>query len=303
MEEQRGHLFCFGYGYCSDYLGYALQRQGGWVISGTTRDEEKKNILCQRGISAHLFDYSRPLANPSLFLDKVTHVLISTPPDDSGDPTFNIHAEDILKIPALQWVGYLSSTSVYGNREGGWVDETSTIAPTSKRGSRRAIAESQWLSLFQNGGFPVHVFRLAGIYGPGRSALDSVRAGIARRIEKPGHAFSRIHVDDIADILTASMGRPNPGAIYNVADDLAAPSHEVIAYACKLLGISPPPLIPFGQSDMPPMAQSFYADNKRVSNEKIKKELGISLKHPDFRSGLHACLEAEEFMKKKSLSG
>lgn len=303
MEKQKKHLFCFGYGYCGDYLGHALQRSDNWTISGTTRDEEKRNILSRRGISAHLFDYTRPLANPRSFLNGVTHILISTPPDDGGDPTFNIHADDILGIQTLQWVGYLSSTSVYGDREGGWVDETTNVAPTSKRGSRRAAAESQWLSLFKDNGLPVHIFRLAGIYGPGRSALDSVRAGIARRIEKQGHAFSRIHVEDIVNVLTASIKKPDPGAIYNVADDSAAPSHEVIAYACELLNIPPPPLIPFGQSDMPPMAQSFYADNKRVSNDKIKRDLEVSLNYTDFRSGLRACIEAEEFIKKKSSSG
>jgi nucleoside-diphosphate-sugar epimerase len=223
----------------------------------------------------------------------VTHLLVSTPPDDHGDPTFLMHADDILALPTLKWVGYLSSTGVYGDRDGGWVDESSEVRPTSKRGSRRAKAEDQWMSLFFKNGLPVHIFRLAGIYGPGRSALDSVRAGVARRIDKPGHAFSRVHVDDIVQVLIASMNKPNPGAIYNIADDNAAPSHEVIAHACELLGLAPPPLIPFDEADMVPIARSFYADNKRVRNDRIKNELGVELLYPDYRSGLAACLAWE----------
>ncbi len=199
----------------------------------------------------------------------------------------------MLKIPTLRWAGYLSSTSVYGDREGGWVDEDSELRPNSKRGSRREKAEAQWVSLHKDEGFPVHIFRLAGIYGPGRSALDSVRAGVARRIDKSGHAFSRVHIDDIVQTLLASMEKPNPGRIYNVCDDEAAPSHKLIAYACEMLGLPVPALIPYDQADLAPMARSFYSDNKRVRNNRIKEELGVTLKHPDFRSGLQACLEQE----------
>lgn len=266
----------------------------GWRVAGTTRDQEKKAQMQQAGIRAFLFDYRKPLNDPAMFLDGVTHLLISTPPDDMGDPTFAMHADDILRVPSLRWVGYLSSTGVYGDRMGGWVDEQSEVRPTTKRGSRRARAEDQWLSLFFKNGLPVHVFRLAGIYGPGRSALDSVRAGVARRIEKKGHAFSRIHVEDIVQVLRASIARPNPGAIYNLADDNAAPSHEVIAHACQMLGIEPPPLIPFEEADMVPMARSFYADNKRVRNNRIKDELGVILKYPDYRAGLAGCLAYEQ---------
>ncbi len=140
----------------------------------------------------------------------------------------------------------------------------------------------------------MHRFRLAGIYGPGRSALDSVRAGVARRINKPGHAFSRIHVEDIVQVLMASMARPNPGAAYNVCDDVPVPSHEVIAYACGMLGLEPPRLIPYDEADMAPIARSFYSDNKRVSNERIKTDLGVQLRYPDYKLGLEACLEAEK---------
>lgn len=294
MSGNGKHLFCFGYGYSCDYLGDALGQAGGWTISGTTRDPEKKALMKKRGIKAFVFDYEKPLNDPQLFFKDVTHLIISTPPGDAGDPVFLMHAEDILNIPTLEWIGYLSSTSVYGDRNGGWVDETSELRPNSRRGTRRARAEGQWWSLFEQNDAPVHIFRLAGIYGPGRSALDSVRAGVARRIDKPGHAFSRIHVDDIVQILLASMHQPRPGAIYNLADDCAAPSHEVIRHACELLDLTPPPLLKFHEADMAPIARSFYADNKRVHNDLIKQELGVTLKYPDYRLGLQACLDAEQ---------
>jgi len=293
MPNTDNHLFCFGYGYCCDYLGASLQNTGDWRISGTTRDNDKKAQLRARGIKTWLFDYQKPLGDPAAFFEGVTHLLISTPPDDDGDPAFNIHAADIAAIPSLRWIGYLSSTSVYGDHAGGIVNESFGAEPRSKRGSRRARAEAQWMSLFHNYNLPVHIFRLAGIYGPGRSALDTIRAGLALRIDKPGHIFSRIHVEDIVAALHASMRTPNPGTIYNLADDCPAPSHEVIAYACELLGMTVPPLIPYEEADLTPMARSFYSDNKRVSNERIKQDLGITLKYPDYKSGLQGCLATE----------
>lgn len=286
-------LFCFGYGYSCDFLGNALRKQGDWTIAGTTRDSDKKALLQQSGVKAYIFDYSKPLSDVKLFLEDTTHLLISTPPDDEGDPTFLMHGEDIAAMEGIEWIGYLSTTGVYGNRNGEWVDERSEVRPSSKRGTRRAIAEEQWLSLYERYGLPVHVFRLAGIYGPGRSALDSVRAGVARRIDKPGHVFSRIHVEDIANVLMASMAKPHPGGIYNLCDDHAAPSHEVIDYACTLLGLNSPPLIPFDAADMAPIARSFYNDNKRVHNNRIKEELGVQLLYPDYKAGLSACMEWE----------
>ena len=292
---QSQNIFCFGYGYCCDYLGHELVRQGGWRVGGTTREAEKRELLKARHIDAHLFNFETPLPDPGYILNDTTHLLISTPPDDEGDPTFVAHAQDILKLKSLQWVGYLSTTGVYGDRQGEWVDETSESRPSSKRGSRRKKAEDQWLSLFQAHGLPVHIFRLAGIYGPGRSALDSIRAGMARRISKPGHVFSRIHVEDIVRVLMASMATPHPGSVYNVCDDEAAPSHEVIAYACEILGRPVPELIPFEQANLPPMAASFYNDNKRVRNNRIKEDLGVELKYKTYREGLQGCLDAEEY--------
>ncbi|PCJ97894.1 MAG: NAD(P)-dependent oxidoreductase [Zetaproteobacteria bacterium] len=276
-------------------MGHELMQRGGWRISGTTRDPDKRKALRARGVNAHLFDYDAPLPDPLYILRDVTHLLICTPPSGEGDPSFNLHAQDILDLPNLEWVGYLSTTSPYGDRGGKWVDEKSEARPITKRGSRRLNVERQWLSLFEAYQLPVHIFRLAGIYGPGRSALDSVRSGIARRIDKPGHAFSRIHVEDLVQILLASMQTPSAGELYNVCDDMPAPSHEVIEYACRLLGIEPPPLLSFHEVDLAPIAISFYADNKRVRNDKMKDLLDITLKYANYKVGLEACLEAENY--------
>lgn len=289
-------LFCFGYGYTCTFLGEALKKRGhDWKLSGTTRSIKKRTALREIGIETHIFDKEKPLADPNLWLKGTTHLLISTPPDHEGDYAFEIHAEDILHLmPDIQWIGYLSTTGVYGDRDGGWVDETSEMRPSSIRGTRRLLAEEQWLSLFKDHGLPIHIFRLAGIYGPGRSAIDSVRVGIARRIMKAGHAFCRIHVEDLVSTLLASMNNPHPGQIYNVADDEAAPSHEVIAYASRLLGRDPPPLVRFEDANLAPITLSFYSDNKRVSNAKMKKDLGVELKYPNYRLGLEECLAIEK---------
>ena len=292
-------LFCFGFGYTCDGLADALRREGeDWQICGTTRDNEKRRFLRHQNIHSFLFDHDHPLEDAAHFLRGVTHILLSSPPGDDGDPVFLTHAADLLKIPTLEWVGYLSSTSVYGDRNGGWADEDAKLRPSNQRGSRRARAEGQWTSLLKGTSFPLHIFRLAGIYGPGRSALDSVRAGIARRIDKPGHAFSRIHVQDIVAALLASMSAPKheqaTAKIYNLADDLAAPSQEVIKYACEMLGIEPPPLLPYEETDMAPITRSFYADNKRIRNDRMKNDLGISLKYPTYKEGLAGCLERED---------
>lgn len=293
--EKTKKLFCFGYGYTCDYLGHELLQRGGWKLAGTTRDREKMESLRARSVESHIFDYQHPLADPHMMLKDVTHVVISTPANEEGDPAFLMHAQEILDIPTLEWVGYFSTTGVYGDRSGDWVDETSETRPSSKRGTRRKTAEKQWLSLFKAHELPVHIFRLAGIYGPGRSALDSVRAGVARRINKPGHSFARVHVEDIVRVVQASFEKPCPGEIYNVCDDLPAASHEVIEYACELLKRPPPPLVDFEEADLAPITRSFYMDNRRISNKKIHEALGVELKYEDFRKGLEGCLEAEEY--------
>jgi hypothetical protein len=277
MTSTDKKLFCFGYGYVCDFLGHALKEQG-WTVAGTSRDPDKREMMRNADVDAYLFDDERPLGDPLYVLKDVTHILISTPPGREGCPTYLAHGKMLSMLPNLQWVGYLSSTCVYGDRGGDWVDEYTETCPTSIRGTRRCKAEEQWRTLRRVEGLPVHVFRLAGIYGPGRSALDSVRVGIARRIQKDGQVFSRVHVDDIVDVVTKSIELPNAGAVYNVCDDNSAPAHEVISYACELLGRPVPPLVPIEDANLPPMALSFYSDNKRVHNERIKQELGIKLR-------------------------
>lgn len=283
----RNVLFCFGFGYSAQALAVRL-REHGWTIRGTCRSPEKAARLKEQGIDPYLFDRDTPLIDPQAALTGVTHLLSSVPPDDLGDPVLDNHAADIAGIDQLDWVGYLSTTGVYGDRNGDWVDEASPREPTGERGQRRVDAEDDWLKLWEAMGVPVHLFRLAGIYGPGRNALETVKAGKARRIVKPGQVFSRIHVDDIAAILKGSIDRPDPGAAYNCCDDNPAPPAEVIEFACRLLGIEPPQAIPFEDADLSPMARSFYRDNKRVSNERIKVDLGVELTWPDYRTALTA---------------
>lgn len=284
-------LFCFGLGFSARRLAADL-RPLGWTVAGTCRSDGMTAQMSEDGIECHLFDGAAPMAPlPDAFLE-ASHILSSVPPGTAGDPVLACHRDDIAKLLELDWVGYLSTTGVYGDCAGGWVDEDSELLPTGARGHRRLAAEEAWLDLWQTHDVPVHLFRLAGIYGPGRNALETVRAGRARRIDKPGQVFSRIHVDDIAQILAASIDNPDPGQAYNVCDDEAAPPEEVIAYACGLLGVEPPPLVPFEEAELSDMARSFYADNKRVSNARIKNALGVNLKWPNYRDGLKALLDA-----------
>ena len=284
------HLFCFGFGYSALALARRLITLG-WVVTGTCRSAEKATMLREAGFSATLFDREQPV--DARALDGVTHLLVSVPPDAAGDPVLTRHGNDIAALPGLSWLGYLSTTGVYGDRGGGWVDETAQLLPTGERGRRRVAAEQGWLRLWHDRGVPVHIFRLAGIYGPGRSAFDALRAGTAKRIDKPGQVFSRIHVEDLATVLVASIGQPRSGAVYNVCDDDAAPPEALVAHAATLLGVPQPPLVPLEDAGLSPMARSFYDDNKRVSNRLIKTELGVSLRYPDFRAGLAAILADE----------
>ena len=282
-------LFCFGLGYSALALARLVAAEG-WAVSGTCRSTEAAAALHRLGFSAELFDRGHPL--PADALRGVTHVLVSVPPDDAGDPVLDRHADDLAQ-PGLCWLGYLSTTGVYGDRAGGWVDESAAPAPTGERGRRRVLAETGWLDLWRRRAAPAHIFRLAAIYGPGRSPFAALRAGAAKRIDKPGQVFSRVHVEDLARVLRASMARPRPGAVYNVCDDDPAAPETVVAYAAKLLGIAAPPLVAFDQAGLSTMARSFYDDNKRVRNALIKRELDVGLRYPDYRAGLAAILAAE----------
>lgn len=282
-------MFVFGLGFSARALCKLLLAEG-WTVRGTTRSSEKALRLSEMGIEAHLFDAGQPLADLSV-LDGVTHLLASVPPGPDGDPVLIHHGPDLaVRAGEIRWAGYLSTTGVYGDRGGEWVDENAALDPATERGARRVVAEAAWCRLWREHGLPVHMFRLAGIYGPGRNALETVRRGKGRRVVKPGQVFSRTHVRDIAAVLAASMAQSNPGAAYNVCDDDPAPPQDVIAHACALLGVTPPPEIPFEEAELSEMARSFYAESKRVSNARIKDELGVELAYPDYRAGLKALL-------------
>lgn len=283
-----GTLFCFGLGYSAMALSRRLDA-AGWTIRGTCRKPARKAALGALGVSAALFDGATPM-DPADLLEGATHVLLSIPPGAEGDPAFRQHAEDIAAAGTVEWVGYFSTTGVYGNRDGDWVDETSDLRPGSERSQRRVDAERDWLTWGDRHGISVQIFRLPGIYGPGRSAVDQVKAGTARRISKPGHVFSRIHVEDIATAVAASIARPQPGGIYNVCDDEPAAPGDVVAYVCELLSREPPPEIPYDEADMSPMAKSFWSDNRRVRNDRMKEELGVRLDFPDYRLGIRGIL-------------
>jgi nucleoside-diphosphate-sugar epimerase len=279
-------LFCFGLGFSARALVPVAQAQG-FTVAGTCRSAEKHAVLRAEGIDAFLYGPDTPL-DPAA-LDGTTHLLTSVPPDAVGDPVIR-DLKSRLAALDLDWAGYLSTTGVYGDRGGEWVDETSPLTPSTERGQRRLRAEQEWTAL----GLPLHIFRLAGIYGPDRNQLASLRSGKAKRIVKLGQIFSRIHVDDIAATLAASIAKPAPGTAYNVCDDEPAPPQDVVTYAAELLGVPSPPEIPFEDANLSPMAKSFYTERKRVSNTRIHEHLGITLRHPTYREGLRALRDAGE---------
>jgi nucleoside-diphosphate-sugar epimerase len=277
-------LLAMGLGYSAAALSRRLLAQG-WRVIGTTRSPEKAARLQAQGIE--------PLIWPGTPLDgalaEATHILLSIAPDAAGDPVIAAEA-DALRAARPEWVGYLSTTGVYGDHDGGWVDETTPLTPGTARGRQRVLAEAQWQALAADQGWPLHIFRLAGIYGPGRGPFRKVKDGTAQRIVKPGQFFSRIHVEDIGQVLDASIHRPDPGAVYNVCDDDPSPPQDVLAHAAELLGLPIPPEVDIDKADMTPMARSFYAESKRVRNDRMKRDLGIRLLYPTYRDGLAALL-------------
>ncbi|MGH1464157.1 MAG: SDR family oxidoreductase [Cognatishimia sp.] len=278
-------LLSLGHGFSAQALAARLVPQG-WRVIGTTRKSDKLAELAAAGVEPVLWP-----CDLTPVLKGVTHILTSAGPDTQGDPILRAARPAIEAVKGqVRWVGYLSTTGVYGDHDGGWVDETSALDPATERGKRRVLAERQWLEISD---LPVHVFRLAGIYGPGRGPFAKLRKGIAQRVIKKNQVFSRIHVDDIAQVLEASMARPNPGRIYNVCDDDPQPPEVVIEYAAKLLGMPPPPAVAFEDAKMSPMARTFYSDSKRVRNDRIKDELGVRLKYPTFKATLDAMLAQE----------
>jgi len=283
-----GQLFCFGLGFSSQALAKRLLPQG-WDVAGTIRGEQEDSRA--KNISVCPFDGSHPTTEISEAISRATHLLITIPPQPSGDVVLENFAEEISRARHLQWIGYISSTGVYGDTQGEWVDESSPLLASTDRNRQRIEVESEWIKIGKEHGLPVMIFRCVGIYGPGRNLLVSVRQGRARRIDKPGLVFSRIHSEDLAQTLEASMKKPQPGETYNVSDDCPSPPAEAVEYACSLLGVEPPPLVSFEEAELSPTARGFYITNKRVSNKKIKQELGVTLRYSDYRSGLNELLK------------
>lgn len=275
-------LLSLGHGYTASALAARLVPMG-WTVIGICRTPSRATELRAAGVEPLFWP-----ADLAPALTRATHILASAAPDAGGDPFLSAAGAD-LRAARPQWVGYLSTTAVYGDHQGAWVDETTPTNPQSLRARQRVLAEQEWFA----SGLPVHIFRLAGIYGPGRGPFEKVRDGSARRIIKPGQVFSRIHVEDIAETLLASIARPNPGAIYNVCDDDPAPAEDVLSYAAHLLGLPEPPAVPYDEAEMTPLARSFYAESKRVRNDRIKAELGVTLRYPDYRAGLADLLKSQ----------
>jgi nucleoside-diphosphate-sugar epimerase len=285
-------LFAFGLGFSAETLAKRLFAKG-WQIAGTARDDAKVARLKAEGYDAVRFAGEAGNTAVARHLAGTTHLLHSIPPGPEGDPVLTHFREEIAALPSLEWVGYLSTVGIYGDQDGAWVDESTTPKPNSARTLARVASEKGWLAFGREIGVPVQVFRLAGIYGPGRSVFDKLKAGTARRIDKGGQVFSRIHVADIASVLEASIAHPRGGAIYNVADDEPAAPGDVVAYAAELMGVPPPPEVAFADADLSPMARSFYEGSRRIRNARIKSELGITLRYPTYREGLKALLAGE----------
>jgi nucleoside-diphosphate-sugar epimerase len=280
----KNHMLFLGFGFSAEALAKRLDADL-WHIAGTSRGAEGVKRIAALGYEGIHFDDLTTLD------ERITHVVTSVPPSPDGDPVLQkLSAELIRRAPQIQWLAYLSTTGVYGDHAGSWVDETTALTPNTDRGHRRVEAERQWLALHESHGLPVHLFRLAGIYGPGRNALLSMKEGTAKRVIREGQVFSRIHVEDIAGILQASIAKLNPGRAYNVADDEPCPPQDVITYAAELLNLPPPPEVPFEQAELSPMARSFFMDSKRVSNDRVKTELDYQFRYPNYRMGLKQLL-------------
>ena len=278
-------LFCFGLGYTATVLAERLSELPDVSIAGTRSRPEGIGLP---GVKVAAFQGDSRHADVVALLQGATHILVSIPPDLEGCPALRVFQQDLAKLGSLEGVGYLSTIGVYGDTHGDWVDEESPVRPASERSLRRWHAEKGWREFGRERGVRTEVFRLPGIYGPGRSVIESLRAGTARRIIKPGQVFNRVHVVDIARTLEAAMDQPTAYDTYNVVDDEPAPPQDVIVFGAELLGIQPPPEIAFDSAKLSPMAASFYAETKRVRNTRLKTALDFELLYPTYREGLLA---------------
>jgi len=280
-------LLCLGLGYTARALAHRLARRG-FAIDGSARTSEGAAAITAVGWQGHVLDGGRQSPRLDAALATASHLLISAPPEAAGDPVLLALGPAIAAAPSLGWIGYLSTVGVYGDHQGAWIDETTMPRDPGPRGQRRLAAEAGWLDLGARSGKRVEIFRLPGIYGPGRSAIDQVLAGTARRIIKPGQVFNRMHVDDIAGALEAALSGPARYQVYNLVDDEPAPPQDVLAFAAMLLGAPVPPAIDFEEARLTPMAASFYAESKRASNRRMKEALGYRPAYPTYREGLRA---------------
>jgi nucleoside-diphosphate-sugar epimerase len=284
-------LLIFGFGYAARVLAVRLQAEA-WQVTATIRRPAERERLEAMGVTPVGVGNQRDMARAAAGADGV---LITAPPNESGCPALPALVPAMARAQAFpDWIGYLSTTGVYGDRRGGWVTEQSRLAAQSMEGARRVGAERDWLEVGRGMGLTVTVFRLPGIYGPGRSAFDRLRAGHARRIAAPGQVFSRLHVEDLAAGLEGSIARPRAGGIYNLCDDEPCPNSEVVAYAAALLGVAVPPEVPLSEAALSPQTARFYAESKRVSNARAKAELGWRPAYPTYREGLRAILALEQ---------
>ena len=283
-------VFFFGMGYSSLATAKAIHELADETagIAGTTRTEEGIERLAESPYRLHLFDGVTPGTTLGPDLRRATHLVLSIPPNDSGDPAYNLHRPD-LDAAGLEWICYFSTVGVYGDFGGAWIDETAPTRPVNKRSRQRVDVEQLWRDYAASRNIPILVLRLAGIYGPGRSSFDKLREGTARRIVKPGQVFNRIHVDDIGRVTALAAARKLAGT-FNLSDDEPAPPQDLVEHAAKLLGLPVPPGIAFESAEMTPMARSFYSDNKRVSSRAIKQALGIELLYPTYQAGLESIL-------------
>jgi nucleoside-diphosphate-sugar epimerase len=287
-------LFIFGLGYSAGFIARDVLAAGG-TVAATMRSADKAEAVRARGITPYLFDGRRRDGAVAEAMAGSDAVLVSVPPDaDGSDPVLRVYADDLAAAQPVRWIGYLSTIGVYGDRKGDWVDEATEPSPSDDRSRRRLAVEQAWRSFGRQRRGPVQIFRLAGIYGPGRNQLAQLAAGTARRIVKPGQVFNRIHVDDIAQVVMASLQKPRADAVYNLADDEPAPPQDVVAFAAALCGVVPPPEIPFETAELTPMSRSFFSETKRVRNGLLASELGIKLRYPTFREGLAALHAAGE---------
>lgn len=293
--------FIFGLGYIGQNLAQSLLADG-WKVAGTCRSEEKQADLKGKGIEAHIFTGEAPMGNVTDVLSSTTH-LVSTLyaggsraeiEDDMYDYVVRYHGEDVASLNSLKWAGMISASSVYGKVDGAWVDENYPVTPALEGGGADVIAERQWQELQRQRGVPIHIFRLSHIYGPGRNQLRGVMKGSVQRIDNEGRFSCRIHVDDIVGILRASMAKPNPGAVYNLADDEPTENRVPLEYSCELMGVEPPPLMPFDREKLPPRIVQLFLASRRIKNDRVKDELGYAFKYPTYREGLASLVDLEK---------